>query len=262
MKKMKLPQFGKSVLLMMVSTLLVLGLVFTSWGTVYAAQESVPGDLLYSVKLSLEDLQLSFTSDTQARIRLLTTLADYRADEASILASQGQPIPDELSTMIDGYLTELIVLTATMDEVTQQEVLEGVQRHLRPRDQDQGMTGPINSPIHDDDNPPPQDMNKNGKGQDSTDIAVEIATIISTFEISATQTITPGTYGPGPCQMTDCTPPLAEEYSPGPHLGIDPGPEYQEGYGPGFGQDQGSQQTGTPSSNGKSDTTQGQGNQP
>jgi len=262
MNKIKHPQFGKSVFMIMLSTLLVLGLIFASWGTVYASQKSIPGDLLYSAKLSLEDLQLTFTSDTPARIRLLTDLTDHRAEEAAILALQGQPIPAELSTMIAGYIKEIIVLTANMDEGTQQEILEGVQRHLRPRDQDQGMTGPINSPIHDDNNPPPRDMNKNGKGQDSTNISVEILNIDSTFEISSTQIITTGTYGPGPCQMTDCASPLADEHSPGPHLGIDPGPENYEGYGPGFGQDQGSQQTATSSSNGKSDTKQGQGNQP
>ena len=43
--------------------LLIFGLVFGSWGTVYAAQDSLPNDLLYSVKLSGEHLRLAFTPD-------------------------------------------------------------------------------------------------------------------------------------------------------------------------------------------------------
>lgn len=262
MKKRKHLQFGKSVFLIILSALLAFDMIFGCWEMVYAAQDSLPGDLLYAVKLTREDLQLAFTSDTQARIRLLTTFADLRAEEATTLVSQGQPIPDELSTLMGGYLEELIVLTSSVDVVAQQEVLEGVQRHLRPRDQDQGMTGPKNSSVHNDENPPPRDMKKNGKGQDSVDISLEISTISITSEISATQTITPGTYGPGPCVVPDCTTPLAEEHSPGAYLGIAPGSENHEGYGPGFDQGQGSQQTAPSGSNGNSNNPQGQGGQP
>ena len=224
MKKLKHSQFGKSLFLITISILVALNLIVGSWETVSAAQYSLPGDLLYAVKLAQEELQLAFTSDTQTRIELLTTFADQRAKEAAALALLGRPVPDELPTLIEGYLGELTLLTASMDEATQQEVLDGVQRHLRPRDQDQGMTGPINSPVHDDNNPPPQDMNKNGKGQDSADTAVEesetsivdLPTVesltINNFETSATQTTGPGL-------VSGYTAPLADEYSPG--LGFD-----------------------------------------
>jgi len=75
--------------------LLIFGLVFGSWGTVYAAQDSLPNDLLYSVKLSGENLRLAFTPDTKARISLLTTYTGRRVQEATTLALQGQPIPED-----------------------------------------------------------------------------------------------------------------------------------------------------------------------
>ena len=239
MKKEKNLQLGKSLFLVAICTLLVLGLILSSWGTVCAAQDSLPGDLLYAVKLAHEDLQLAFTPDTHAKIQLLTSFADNRVEEAATLALQGQTVPDELQTLVDGYLEEIVALTADMDAVTQEEVLDGVQRHLRPRDQDRGMTNPK------DNSENPDNRHQQGKGQDSADIAVEIMSISTTSEISVTEVITPGAFGPGPCLMPDCTAPLAEEHSPGPYLGIPSGAGNHEGYGPGYIQGQGYQQNGT-----------------
>lgn len=258
MKKIKHLKFGKSALLIIVSTLTVCGLILGSWGTVYAAENSLPGDPLYAVKLTKEDLQLALTSDSQAKIELLTTFADHRAEEAATLASQGQAVPDELQTLVNEYLIELTVLTATMDEATQQEVLEGVQRHLRPRDQDQGMTNPKDNT----ENPMPDNMYKNGKGQDSGDSTLEVLAIDVTSEISVTQTITPGMYGPGPCMTSDCTAPLADEHSPGAYWGTAPGPENYEGYGPGYEQGQGYLQDAPVVTNNGSSNAQGQNGQP
>jgi hypothetical protein len=118
------------------ATLLILGLVFGSWGTVYAAQDSLPNDFLYPVKLAGENLQLAFIRDAEARISLLTDLAGRRVAEAEALTLQGQPVPDELTDLLDGYLQELLALTLGMDDDTRQVVLEGVYQRLRPRDQD------------------------------------------------------------------------------------------------------------------------------
>ena len=251
--KKKHMQFGRPILLIGLAAYMVFGLVFCSWGTVYAAQDSLPGDLLYSVKLTQEELQLAFTSGTEARIRLLTSYADRRAEEAAALALQGQPVPEQLSALMDEYIQELLVLTADLDEGTQQELLKGVQQHLR--DQDQDMTGPKHSPVHNEEDLPPRTMNKYGTGQVTTDTAVlEVAIPLTdpladpgsrlddTPEISVTLPITPGTHGPGPCNMPDCTTPLADEHHPGPYTGDAPGPDSHEGYGPGFIQGQSPQQ--------------------
>ena len=108
--KKKQPQFGKPLFLIVVVTFVVFGLIFGSWGTVYAAQDSLPGELLYSVELAQEDLQLALTSNPEARIRLLTSFVDRRAEEAATLDLLGQPVPDELQTMTASYLDELSIL--------------------------------------------------------------------------------------------------------------------------------------------------------
>jgi hypothetical protein len=121
--------------------LLIFGLVFGSVGTVYAAQDSLPNDLLYSIKLTGENLRLAFTSDTQARISLLTTFADRRLQEATILDSQGQPIPDELPVLMETYIAELLTLTTSQDETAVQD--DPVAIHKRPQDRDQARTNPM-----------------------------------------------------------------------------------------------------------------------
>jgi hypothetical protein len=126
------------------AVLLIFGLVFGSVGTVYAAQDSLPSDWLYSIKLTGENLRLAFTPDTEAKISLLTSYADLRLQEAATLDAQGQPIPVELATLMEGYLIELTSLTASLDESTGQIDPVAVIRTLRPQDRDQGRTNPEN----------------------------------------------------------------------------------------------------------------------
>jgi hypothetical protein len=126
------------------AVLLIFWLVFGSVGTVYAAQDSLPNDLLYSIKLAGENLRLALTADTEDRISLLTSYADRRLQEATILDEQGQPIPVELATLMDGYFNELISLTASLDETAELEDPVAVSRTLRPQDRDQARTNPVN----------------------------------------------------------------------------------------------------------------------
>ena len=90
----------KSLVWLAIIYFLLIGLLFGSWGTAYAAMDSLPNETLYAVKLIGEDLQLMLTSEPTARISLLTTFTDRRMDEATIIAWQGQPIP---SVSTDGH---------------------------------------------------------------------------------------------------------------------------------------------------------------
>jgi len=104
------------------------------------------------------------------------------------------------------------------------------------------MTGPKS------DFKPPRKMCK--KGQDLTQTSVKsltdanreifttinTTTVNSTPEITITGSITPGYFGPGPCETPGtCTPPV-DEHSPGPYESTHPGSDDYEGYGPGSDQ--------------------------
>ena len=114
--------------------LLIFGLVFGSVGTVNAAQDSLPADPLYSIKLAGENLRLAFTPDNGDRISLLASYADRRLQEATILDAQGHPIPVELATLMYTYIAELTSLTDNLDGT--QDNPTAVPKILRPQDGD------------------------------------------------------------------------------------------------------------------------------
>ena len=68
-----------------VTVVLVISLAGT--GTAYAAQSSLPGDTLYSVKLGIEQLQRIITFDEASEIELELKFADTRLDELEELVS-------------------------------------------------------------------------------------------------------------------------------------------------------------------------------
>jgi hypothetical protein len=232
---------------------LIFGLVFGSWGTVYAAQNSLPDEPLYAVKLAGEDLQLAFTRDTEARISLLTAFAGRRVDEATVLALRGEPVPDDLVALMDAYVVEVFALADGLDGASRQAARAGIQ--LQERDLDQCRTGPA----ADLDFEPARNMNQHGINpgdDDSAELTTGISepitptvsitptvtitpTITPTPGVTVTRTITPATNGPSwgpgePCAIPGaCTPagntwgpdatPIPGEYGPGDEQG--PGPQ-------------------------------------
>ncbi len=69
----------------------VLILVLSSGGIAYAAEGTLPGDALYPVKVNvIEPLQLALAASPEAKAALQMTFAEYRIDEAALLANDGK----------------------------------------------------------------------------------------------------------------------------------------------------------------------------
>ena len=247
-----------------IALIIAIGLVLGGWGTVYAAQDSLPNDFLYPVKIAVENINLTFTVNPNTKVALLTTYTGTRIDEAAYLVSQGQQIPEELPNRVDDQLDELFTLAASLDEESMEAALTGVQRHLRPRDQIQSMTNKMqNLPQGADPQltrllamlkerhqmaqtglETPLTFQQQFKHQlgkpalpitptlTSTLTSTITSTLTSTPEITVTLTITNGHYGPGPCENPgDCTPPGPFGTPiPGEPNGFGPGPD--QGVGP------------------------------
>ena len=77
-------------------TLVLVMLLGGTSGTVYAAQGSMPGQVLYSVKLLSEDLRLSLTSNPQAELKLISELVNRRVEEIDFLVAAGDDVPDSI----------------------------------------------------------------------------------------------------------------------------------------------------------------------
>ncbi|OIO18587.1 MAG: hypothetical protein AUJ37_05160 [Candidatus Magasanikbacteria bacterium CG1_02_41_34] len=77
-----------------------------SGGTVFAAQGALPGDVLYPVKVHInEEVQGALALGTESKAAWETTLAERRSNEASTLATSGK-LNDQLATDISAQLTK------------------------------------------------------------------------------------------------------------------------------------------------------------
>jgi hypothetical protein len=119
-----------------VSILLALAIVLGGGGaTAYAAQDSIPTDTLYPVKLFLEDAQYSLTTDPIEKVELLVTFANTRIAEIAALAEEGEEIPIEVTDDLQNELQAMLILAAGLDEANTTSVLLHIRDNLRTQDQ-------------------------------------------------------------------------------------------------------------------------------
>ena len=83
----------------------------TGAGSVYAAQDSLPGDVLYPVKVSVEKLQIAVTVNPEDKAYLHLKLAQRRIDEVAIQVSLNRSLDVSglatLSAQTDAALREI-----------------------------------------------------------------------------------------------------------------------------------------------------------
>jgi hypothetical protein len=84
----------------------LLAVIFLVVGSasVYAAQNSLPGEPLYAVKTLVEDIQLSLVTSPQTRLELTLNYSNRRMDEITSLISAGKILPEKASQRFRGEL--------------------------------------------------------------------------------------------------------------------------------------------------------------
>jgi len=94
-----------------VIVIVILALIVGGGATAYASQGSLPDDMLYPVKTTMEDLQLALTRSPEARATLHLRLAQRRLNEAVAEASLGRDISksslEEIASELDAAIREL-----------------------------------------------------------------------------------------------------------------------------------------------------------
>ncbi|MBN1873659.1 MAG: hypothetical protein JXA33_05475 [Anaerolineae bacterium] len=111
----------------LLKVVLVIGLLLGGTvGTVGASQHSLPGSLLYPVKLQIEDWRLASIRDPLPASSLALSLAQERVDEAVRLYSNAVTIPTSLGTRYQAHLAFALhaagTLTASLKLQTQQRI--------------------------------------------------------------------------------------------------------------------------------------------
>jgi len=129
----QIPLFRKERFSM--NTFLVLALVFAALfggaaGTAYAAQDDLPTEALYPVKILTEDARLALTSSPQARLELFGALVQTRTQEMVQLAEAGVVPPEASLLRLQEHTRQALDLIAEQPEPEMLRAMEQMRSQL------------------------------------------------------------------------------------------------------------------------------------
>jgi hypothetical protein len=115
--------------------LMVALLLGASAGTVAAAQDSLPGSVLYPLKVQLEHWEIARASDAFALSERALSQSQTRLWEANQLADKGKTVPEDLAARYQHQLGVAIQASGTLTEPlrlqAQSHISETLQHHVR-----------------------------------------------------------------------------------------------------------------------------------
>ncbi len=100
-----LPGLEKRLAIPLVLIALLMASIIAGGGTAYASQDALPGDLLYGVKMVVEDTRLLLNTDEIGDAELHLEFATERLEEAATLVAQGKA--DLVESLMDQYVQEM-----------------------------------------------------------------------------------------------------------------------------------------------------------
>lgn len=118
-----------------VSLILAASLLLGGGATVAAAQDDLPNQSLYQLKLWTENAKMAMTGDPQEQATLLMSMAQARVQEMTALAEQGIAPPDQVRDQLQQHLHQALQLATDMDEATREQVLLQLRDCLQTQDQ-------------------------------------------------------------------------------------------------------------------------------
>ena len=120
-------QKEKFAMNLIISTLVIAGLLFGGGATVSAAQNDLPTEPLYQVKLVSEDASVWLAHDPTVKIEMLMEQAQTRAEEMAALASAGIIPPAGLATRMQDRIQQALQLAATLDDAAMTASLDQIR---------------------------------------------------------------------------------------------------------------------------------------
>lgn len=121
---------------MIVSILVVASLLLGGGATVNAAQNDLPDEPLYAVKLWSEDIHLQFQGNQETKVERLMEMAQTRIQEMAQLTAEGKPIPDSVRQRLERHLQQALQICTSMDDAVLDRTLLQVRDHLQKQDQE------------------------------------------------------------------------------------------------------------------------------
>jgi hypothetical protein len=121
---------------MIVSILVIAGLLFGGGATVNAAQNDLPNEPLYGLKLWSEDLSLQLQNDPEQKVERAMDLAQARIQEMTRLAETKQEIPDQVRQRLQDHIQQALQICATLEDPAMDRNLLQVRDRLHQQDRD------------------------------------------------------------------------------------------------------------------------------
>jgi hypothetical protein len=123
-----LPRKEHRLMNTLIAVVLAIAIVFGGGGaTVYAAQESLPDQGLYQVKILSEDVTLSMAGSPQAKLKHELNFSDRRIEEVASLVSAGADIPVEVIARYQSEMQRMLELAAGLDDPQMLQELEQIR---------------------------------------------------------------------------------------------------------------------------------------
>ncbi|HEU0295033.1 MAG TPA: DUF5667 domain-containing protein [Anaerolineales bacterium] len=121
---------------MLISIFLIASLLFGGAVTVNAAQNDLPDEPLYNLKLWSEDLSLEFQNNSEERVDRLMELAQVRLQEMAQINDAGKAVPDQVRLRFEQHIQQALQTCSVMDDAAMDRTLLRVRDHLQEQDRD------------------------------------------------------------------------------------------------------------------------------
>jgi hypothetical protein len=121
---------------MIVSILVIAGLLLGGGATVNAAQNDLPNEPLYGLKVWSEDLSLQFQNDPEQKVEHLMDLTQARIQEMTRLADANQAVPDQVRQRLQDHIQQALQVCATLNDPVMDRTLLQVRDRLQQQDRE------------------------------------------------------------------------------------------------------------------------------
>jgi uncharacterized membrane protein YgcG len=118
-----------------ISAFVIVGLLFGGSATVSAAQDDLPNQHLYQIKLMSEDVQLWFVSDPVQQINMLMDQAQERTQEMQRLAADSVIPPADVAVRAQERIQRALQIASQLDEASQLAALQQIRTRLQTQEQ-------------------------------------------------------------------------------------------------------------------------------
>jgi uncharacterized membrane protein YgcG len=109
----------------------VIGTTAVGGGVVRAAGDSLPGDFIYPVKLTVENLRMDLARTPEAQVDLALQFAEERATEIQAIVEAGQPVSEQVTARMEQHFQHALHQAAWAPEKEMPGLLERIARRAQ-----------------------------------------------------------------------------------------------------------------------------------